>query len=81
MTDADLVVVHSFGTRQEADVALSALEAAGIDAIVQGDTAGGQYPAVVNLRGFRITVRAEDAPAARDILNLRARTENREPRT
>jgi len=73
MEDAELVVVHSFGTREEADLALSALEAAGIDAIVQGDTAGGQYPVVVNAKGFRITVRAEDAPAARDILDLPAK--------
>ena len=32
MSDADLIVVHTFNNRQEADLAKSALEAAGIDA-------------------------------------------------
>ncbi len=72
MSDADLVVVHTFGSRPEADLAKSALEAAGIDAMVQADTAGGQYPAAA-LLGFRIIVRSEDEPAARNVLELPAR--------
>ena len=44
MTDSSLVVVHSFGSRPEADMAVSALEAAEIDAIVQADTGGGMRP-------------------------------------
>jgi hypothetical protein len=75
MGDAELVVVHTFGSRPEADLAKSALEAAGIDAVVQADTAGGQYPGVAATRGFAIVVRAEDEPAAREILELPARSE------
>ena len=41
MSNADLVVVHAFASRPEADVAVSALEAAGIDATIQADTGGG----------------------------------------
>ena len=40
MSDSELVVVQTFGSRQEADVAVSALEAAGIEAIVQADSGG-----------------------------------------
>src|SRR5438128_194681 len=41
MHDSELVVVHSFGSQSEADLAHSALEAAGIDAIVRADRLGG----------------------------------------
>jgi hypothetical protein len=73
MSDRELVVVHTFGSRPEADLAKSALEAAGIDAMVQADTAGGEYPGVALARGVAIIVRAEDEPAAREILELPAR--------
>jgi hypothetical protein len=70
----DLVVVHTFGTRPEADVAKSALEAAGIDSMIQADTAGGtrDHLAWAGV-GFRLIVRAEDVAPARDILDLPAR--------
>ena len=75
MRDAELVVVHTFGSRPEADLAKSALEAAGIDAIVQADTVGGQRPHMAWAgAGFQIIVRAEDESAAREILELPART-------
>ena len=74
MSDAELVVVHTFGSRPEADLAKSALEAAGIDAIVQADTVGGQRPHMAWAgAGFQIIVRAEDESAAREILELPAR--------
>jgi len=74
MTDADLVVVHTFASQPEADLAKGALEAAGIDAIVLADTVGGMRPHLAWAgTGFRVLVRTEDRPAARDILELPAR--------
>jgi len=72
--DVELVVVHSFGSRAEADLAKSALDAAGIDAMVQADSGGGMRPALAwSGVGFQVVVRAEDAQAARDVLDLPAR--------
>ena len=72
MPDADLVVVHTFGDRIEADLALSALEAAGIEAMVRGDDAGGVQPGLWKGEGVQILVRAEDAEQAAEILELPA---------
>jgi hypothetical protein len=72
MSDADLVVVHTFGTRQEADVALSALSAAGIEAMARSDDSGGLRPHMAFVNGVEIVVRAEDESAARDVLDLPA---------
>jgi hypothetical protein len=73
MSDRDLVVVHTFGSELEADLAKSALEAAGIDAVVEGDSVGGMRPHVAWAgAGFKVIVRVEDADAARTILDLPA---------
>jgi hypothetical protein len=74
MTESDLIVVHSFGSRAEADLAKSALDAAGIDAMVQADSGGGMRPSIAWAGvGFQVFVRAEDAQAARDVLDLPAK--------
>jgi hypothetical protein len=74
MSDSDLVVVHTFNNRPDADLAKSALEAAGIDAMVQADDGGGMRPAIAWAgSGMQILVRAEDAEVAREILDLPAR--------
>jgi hypothetical protein len=74
MADSDLVVVHAFGSRPEADIAVSALDAAGIDAIIQADSGGGMRPHLAWAGvGFQVLVREEDLSAARDILDLPAR--------
>ena len=70
MTDSELVVVHSFGVRVEADLAQSALEAAGIESMVRGDDAGGAQPGLWTAAGVQVLVRSEDAQAARDVLDL-----------
>jgi Putative prokaryotic signal transducing protein len=72
MTDSDLVVVHSFGSQPEADLARSALEAAGIDALIKEDSAGGMRPSLAWAAGYEVFVRAEDVQAARDVLDLPA---------
>lgn len=69
MRHSNLVVVQSFGTRAEADIALSILESSGIEAMIQADTAGGmrQHLAWSGL-GFRVVVCEEDVAMARDVL-------------
>lgn len=70
MSDAELVVVHSFGDRIEAELAQSALEAAGIESMVRGDDAGGAQPGLWKSAGVQVLVRTEDVEAARDVLDL-----------
>jgi len=77
MSEPDLVVVHRFNTSQEAELAKSALEAAGIDAMVRRDNGGGMQPALAWAgTGVEVIVRTEDAQAARDVLDLPARPSN-----
>jgi hypothetical protein len=73
MTDADLVVVHTFLSDAEADLAKSALEAAGIDAMIKEDSAGGMRPSLAWAGGVQVIVRAEDLEAAREVLDLPAK--------
>jgi hypothetical protein len=74
MDESTLVVVHTFSNRPEADVATSALQAAGIDAMIQADTGGGMRPHLAWAgAGFQVLVRGEDVDAARDVLDLPAR--------
>lgn len=70
MSDADLVVVHAFANGSEADIAKSALDAAGIDSMIQADSAGGMRPHLAWASGgFKVLVRAEDVAAAREVLS------------
>ena len=76
MRDDDLVVIHTFSNQFEADMAISALEAAEIDAIIQADTAGGMRPHIAWASGgFKVLVREEDALEAKEILESRIRPE------
>jgi Putative prokaryotic signal transducing protein len=69
MPDANLVVVRAFGTGPEAEVAKAALESAGIDAMIQADSAGGMRPHLAWASGgFKVLVREEDAADAREVL-------------
>ena len=67
MSDLELVVVKTFLTRVDADLAKSALESAGIAAMVRPDDAGGTRPGLW-MGGVGLLVRAEDANDARKIL-------------
>ena len=70
MRHAELVVVQTFGSRVEADLAMSHLEAEGIDAMVQADTAGGMREHLAwSGGGFKVLVREEDEAAARELLS------------
>ena len=69
MQDIKLIVVQTYGSRPEADLAKGALEDAGIRAMIQADTAGGMREHLAwSGAGFKILVREEDATAARDVL-------------
>ena len=69
MKDADLVIVHTFNNQPEAEIAKSALEAAGIDTMIQADTAGGMRPHLASTgAGYKLLIRKKDATAARKIL-------------
>jgi len=72
MTDSELVVVHTFDNRQEAEMAKSALEAAEIDSFVRSDDGGGMETGLWRGNGVEIVVRTEDVEAARDVLDLPA---------
>jgi hypothetical protein len=71
MSQSDLVVVQSYGTESEAEVAKGVLESSGIDAMIQADTAGRmrEHLAWSGL-GHRVLVREEDAATARSLLAL-----------
>jgi hypothetical protein len=64
----ELVVVGTFSDRIEADLAASALEAAGIASMIRSDDAGGLRPAMAFSNGVELLVRTEEAAAAGEIL-------------
>jgi hypothetical protein len=69
MGDAKLIVLNSYGSRAEAELAKGALEAAGILAMTQADTVGGMREHIAwSGGGFQVLVRDEDAAAAREVL-------------
>ncbi len=69
MEHPNLVVVRTYGTRPEADLAKSELESAGIPAMIQADTAGGMREHLAwSGQGFKLFVREQDATTARDLL-------------
>ena len=69
MQHAKLIVVQSYGSRTEADLAKGALEDAGIQAMIQADTAGGMREHLAwSGAGFKILVHEGEATVARDVL-------------
>jgi hypothetical protein len=71
--EAELVVVRSFGDRIEAEMARSALEAAGIRSMVRGDDCAGLRPHMSLGSGIELIVRAMDRAKALEVLGIRAR--------
>ncbi len=71
--DSDLVVVETFNSRPEAELAKSALEAADIEAMVLADDAGGIQPGLWEGRGVAVVVNRADEAAARNVLESSAR--------
>lgn len=71
MAEHNLVVVGTFMSRPEADVAKSALDAAQIDSMVIADDAGGMQPGLWEGRGVAVVVNRDDEKAAREVLGDR----------
>ena len=67
--EQDLVAIRTFNNGIEAEVARTALEAAGIDAVVRSDDAGGLHPGMWTASGVRVLVRPEDSERAEEILS------------
>ena len=62
MDHSKLVLVQAFGSEAEADLAKSMFESAGIDSMIQADTAGGMRDHLAwSGFGFKVLVRDEDA--------------------
>jgi hypothetical protein len=70
MNYTNLVVVRDCGSEFEADLAKGALQAAGIEAMIQADTAGRQRDHLAwSGAGFKLLVREEDAADAHEVLD------------
>jgi hypothetical protein len=66
--DGRIVELANFGSRFEADVAISLLESNGIQAHPKYGDAGGWLPHVALLDGFRVFVFDDDLDTARALL-------------
>ena len=66
--DGQIVEVANFPTRFEAQLAISFLESAGLQAMGRFGDASGAAPYYAMVDGFRICVFEEDIVAAREIL-------------
>jgi hypothetical protein len=70
LLNAERVVVRTYPTVIEAELAKTALESVGIDSMVRSDNEGGQSPGLTFTRGAELLVRADDAEAADDMLDV-----------
>lgn len=68
MDTSDLIVVRTFASRVEAELAKGALEAAGIDSMISADDVGGMRPHLSLTNGVGLLVRVEDAEQATEVL-------------
>jgi len=64
----DLAVARIYSYRHEAELARSALEAQGIEAMVEADDCGGQRPLMGANVGVKVLVRRSDENKAKHIL-------------
>jgi hypothetical protein len=64
----DAVILETFSSRMEAEMAAGLLEAEGIDTLIMADDAGGAYPMLQFVRGVRLLVFKEDEARGREIL-------------
>jgi len=69
---ADIVVVKTFGSRTDAEIAKSALAAGGIESYLDADDAGGMYPFPMSPKtnGVKLFIKKSDEAKAKKIVNL-----------
>ena len=70
MKSSDLVVVSTFPSAADAEIAKGILDEEGIDSMIRADNAGGMYPAISRAE---LLVRSEDVEEASASLNRRHR--------
>ncbi len=75
--DEPLRVIRTFVNNFDAEIARSALEAAGIDAMIRSDDCGGTRPHLW-MGGVELLVRQEDAAEADELLGTDVSSESRD---
>ena len=73
MKSSDLVVVSTFLSTADAQIAKGILDEVGIESMIRAENAGGMYPAI---SGTELLVRGEDAEKANEALNRRHQRSN-----
>jgi len=73
MKSSELIVVSTFRSTADAQIAKGILDETGIESMIRSDNAGGMYPAIA---GADLLVRAEDAETASEVLHRRHRKSN-----
>ena len=73
MKSPDLVVVATFRSTPDAQIAKGILDEAGIESMIRADNAGGMYPAI---SGAELLVRTEDVQKANEALKRRHHPSN-----
>jgi Putative prokaryotic signal transducing protein len=71
MKSSELIVVSTFRSTADAQIAKGILDEAGVESMIRSDNAGGMYPA---LAGADLLVRADDVEKANEALHRRHRT-------
>jgi len=66
MSASDLIVISTFPSAADAQIAKGVLDDAQIESMIRADNAGGMYPAI---GGADLLVRAEDVERATEALN------------
>src|SRR5262245_31215572 len=67
---AELVVLRTYHTVIDAELAKTALDSVGIDSMVRSDNQGGQSPGLSFTRGVELLVSPNDVEAANDVLDV-----------
>jgi Putative prokaryotic signal transducing protein len=67
VSNTELVVIHEYQDKLEAELAHGALQAAGIQSMIRADDAGGTEPGLW-MGGVKLLVRADDAKQAAEVL-------------
>lgn len=70
MKSSGLIVISSFRSQADAQLAKGVLDEAGVESMIRSDNAGGMYPAMA---GADLLIRAEDVDKALDALHARQR--------
>ena len=70
MRASDLIVVSTFPSSADAQIAKGILDEVGIESMIRADNAGGMYPGI---GGAELLVRSEDLDKANDALHRRHR--------